>query len=112
LFVIPAQAGIHVLALDFLKWRIWPPELIQAGRNTGIHHNPKRKRGILGRTVRTQKRNPSLTFRVVISVNAQLQKLDSRLRGNDELPARCTGAKIIHEQSSRGRAQLVLIINR
>jgi hypothetical protein len=38
----------------------------------------KRERGILGRPVRTKKRNPSLTFRVVMSENAQLQKASAR----------------------------------
>jgi hypothetical protein len=35
---------------DVLKLRISPPERIETGENTGIHHNPKRERGILGQS--------------------------------------------------------------
>ena len=51
----------------------------QRVENTGNYHNPTRQRGILGNTVETQKLNPSLTRRVGIVANAQLQKLTQRV---------------------------------
>jgi hypothetical protein len=60
---------------QFRKLRISPLERIETGRNTGIHQNPKRERGILGQNDPNAKNlNPSLTFRVGISANAQLQQ--------------------------------------
>jgi hypothetical protein len=47
----------------------------QRDENTGNYHNPKRQRGIFGNTVETQKINPSLTRRVGIVANSQLQNL-------------------------------------
>jgi hypothetical protein len=45
----------------------------QRGENKGNYHNPTRQRGILGNILETQKLNPSLTRRVRIVANAQLQ---------------------------------------
>jgi hypothetical protein len=43
------------------------------GENTGHYHNPTRQRGIYGNIGNTQKLNPSLTFRVGMAADAQLQ---------------------------------------
>jgi hypothetical protein len=45
----------------------------QRGENTGNYHNPTRQRGIYGNAGKTQKLNPSLTFRVGMAADAQLQ---------------------------------------
>jgi hypothetical protein len=45
----------------------------QEFENSGIYHNPERQRGILGNTDKTQKHNPSLTLRVGMVANSQLQ---------------------------------------
>ena len=45
----------------------------QRSENAGNYHNPTRQRGIFRNTLETQKCNPSLTRRVVIVANAQLQ---------------------------------------
>jgi hypothetical protein len=47
----------------------------QRVENTGEYHNPTRQRGIFANTAETQKLNPSLTRRVGIVANAQLQNL-------------------------------------
>jgi len=46
--------------------------------NTGDYHNPTRQRGIYGNTGKTLQLNPSLTFRVVMAANAQLQNASAR----------------------------------
>ena len=46
----------------------------QRGENKGNYHNPTRQRGIFANTAEAKKRNPSLTRRVGIGTNAQLQK--------------------------------------
>ena len=47
----------------------------QSGEIQGNYHNLTRQRGIYGDiAAETQNRNPSLTFRVVIAANAQIQK--------------------------------------
>ena len=48
----------------------------RAWKNSGNHHNPTRQRGILANTAEAKKRNPSLTRRVGIGTNSQLQKAD------------------------------------
>ena len=49
----------------------------QRAKNTGDYHNPTRQRGIYGNTCKTRQLNPSLTFRVVMVANAQLQNLSA-----------------------------------
>ena len=43
------------------------------GAKKGNHHNPTRQRGIYGDIGKTLQLNPSLTFRVMMAGNAQLQ---------------------------------------
>ena len=50
----------------------------QRGENQGNYHNPKRQRGIYGDIGKTGQLNPSITFRVVMAANAQLQKASAR----------------------------------
>ena len=45
----------------------------RAWKNSGDHHNPKRQRGTFANTAEGKKRKPSLTRRVGIGTNAQLQ---------------------------------------
>ncbi len=50
-------------------------EVDHGRENTVLYHNPKRQRGIFRNTAETQKHNPSLTLRVGIVTDAQLQRL-------------------------------------
>jgi hypothetical protein len=45
---------------------------------TGRYHNPMRQRGIYGETGQTRNRNPSLTQRVGMAANSQLQNASAR----------------------------------
>jgi hypothetical protein len=53
-------------------------EVVHLRKNTGVYHNPTRQRGIYGNTCKTLKHNPSLTERVGIHANAQLQNASVR----------------------------------
>ena len=46
----------------------------QSGEIQGNYHNLTRERGIYGDIAETRNRSPSLTFRVVIAANLQIQK--------------------------------------
>jgi len=52
----------------------------QRAENKGNYHHPTHQRGIFGNTAETQKRNPSLTQRVVICTNTQLQNFNASLQ--------------------------------
>jgi hypothetical protein len=47
-------------------------------RNNALNHNPTHQRGIHGTIEEPQMLNPSLTFRVGMAANAQLQKASAR----------------------------------
>jgi hypothetical protein len=49
-------------------------------RNNALNHNPTHQRGIHGTIEEPQMLNPSLTFRVGMAANAQLQKASARDR--------------------------------
>jgi hypothetical protein len=51
-------------------------EINRRGENRGNYHNLKRQRGIYGDPCKTLQLNPSLTFRVVMAANSQLQKVE------------------------------------
>jgi hypothetical protein len=62
-----------MIALRLFEVASFGPGVDQEYENSGIYHNPKRQRGIFRSTTETHNRNPSLTLRVGIVANAQLQ---------------------------------------
>ena len=63
----------------------------QRGENREDYHNPTRQRGIYGDTGKTRPLNPSLTFRVGMDGNSQLQNLPMRLPEHQSIPSSLFG---------------------
>ena len=69
----PLRLAFHLGISFTFEGALFKTGEYQRGENKGNYPNPTRQRGIFGNTLETQNRNPSLTRRVGIIANAQLQ---------------------------------------